>query len=63
MSRSFEKEEWETVEQRLAEWKSGLQGVLEAVAAARKSAATTTAGSARPPQAVEAVRTSQPQAA
>ena len=60
MSRSFGKEEWETVEKRLIAWRSGLQGVLEVVAAARKSAASS---SARPPHTAEAVRTSQPQAA
>ncbi|KAF8530925.1 hypothetical protein JB92DRAFT_2854313 [Gautieria morchelliformis] len=40
VSRSFGREEWETVEKRLAAWRVGLQGVLEVVAAARKSASS-----------------------
>lgn len=39
--RSFGKEEWETVEKRLTTWKTGLQGVLEVIANARKTAAGT----------------------
>ncbi|KAL4247025.1 translation initiation factor 3 subunit M [Abortiporus biennis] len=35
-ARSFEKEQWEVLEKRLLAWKSGLAGVLEVVAAAKK---------------------------
>ncbi|CAK5262518.1 unnamed protein product [Mycena citricolor] len=37
-SRSFEKEQWELLEKRLVAWKTGLAGVLDVVAAARKQA-------------------------
>ena len=35
-ARAFEREQWEALEKRLTAWKSGLAGVLEVVAAARK---------------------------
>ncbi|KAH7923661.1 hypothetical protein BV22DRAFT_1113278 [Leucogyrophana mollusca] len=35
-ARTFEREEWEALEKRLIAWKSGLAGVLEVVASARK---------------------------
>ncbi|KAH7909742.1 hypothetical protein BJ138DRAFT_1173548 [Hygrophoropsis aurantiaca] len=35
-ARTFEREQWEALEKRLLAWKSGLAGVLEVVAAARK---------------------------
>ncbi|KAF8592729.1 PCI domain-containing protein [Ramaria rubella] len=59
-SRSFGRGEWETLERRLSTWKYGLQGILEVVAAARKSAAATSIP--RPPV-TDATRISQPQAA
>ncbi|KAF7792843.1 hypothetical protein EIP86_003944 [Pleurotus ostreatoroseus] len=35
-ARAFEREQWEALEKRLTAWKSGLAGVVEVVAAARK---------------------------
>lgn len=37
-TRSFSRNEWETLEKRLATWKAGLLGVLDVVAAARAAA-------------------------
>lgn len=38
-ARTFEREQWEALEKRLVAWKTGLAGVLEVVAAARKQGA------------------------
>jgi translation initiation factor 3 subunit M len=39
-ARSFEREQWEALEQRLISWKSGLTDVLEVVASARRQGAS-----------------------
>ncbi|GJJ07235.1 hypothetical protein Clacol_001435 [Clathrus columnatus] len=43
ISRSFDKEEWETIENRLITWKTGLQGILAVITAAKNNVAATTA--------------------
>ncbi|KAF8514828.1 PCI-domain-containing protein [Hysterangium stoloniferum] len=59
-SRSFDQHEWDTVEKRLVAWKTGLEGVLEVIAAARKSAAAIVASRTLTP---DAARPAQPQVA
>ncbi|KAJ7228221.1 hypothetical protein GGX14DRAFT_412384 [Mycena pura] len=43
-ARTFEREQWEALEKRLVAWKTGLEGVLDVVAQARKQAAPHTPG-------------------
>lgn len=37
-ARTFEKEQWETLQKRLLAWKSGLNGILDVVVSAKRSA-------------------------
>ena len=42
-SRTFEREQWQALEKRLAAWKSGLENVLNVVASAKKHSSQATA--------------------
>lgn len=48
VSRSFGKEEWETIEKRLVTWKTGLQGILAVMASAKNTAHSVTSGLSQP---------------
>ena len=53
-ARSFERPQWELLEQRLQAWKTGIASVLDVVAAARRrggAEAVTNAGIAKPSEA------------